>query len=144
MACKVPNPCWLKFLSPAILVVQRSTDYYGPLMINGCMWEHASMIILALCESYSGDYEGNRKPPPKRRRATPPTHCFQMGFYIWVTLSLENSVKTVFKLQWKALESEITGKTLWWNQVNLPISMSSSLILKSTWLSAMDYVCQTW
>ena len=109
------NPCWLKFLSPAILVlVRRSTDYYGPLMINGCMWEHASMIILALCESYSGDYEGNRKPPPKRL-ATPPTHCFQMGFYIWATFLLDKSMETVFKLQWKAFESEITDKTFWQN-----------------------------
>ena len=116
MVCEVPNPCWLEFLSPAILVVRRSTDYYGPLMINGCMCEHASMIILALCESYSGDFEGNRKPPPKCR-ATPPTHCFQMGFFIWATFPLDKSMVTVFKLQWKAFESEITDKTFWQNHV---------------------------
>ena len=60
MACKVirvDSNSWLVLL----VVVQQRCDYYGPLMINDCMWEHASMIILALCESYSGD-EGNRKP----------------------------------------------------------------------------------
>ena len=50
---------------------RRPLDYYGPLMINGCMWEHASMIILALCESHS---EGNRKPVPNTTTKTAMAH----------------------------------------------------------------------
>ena len=59
----VDSNSWLLLVARRVrrTVRRRPLDYYGPLMINGCMWEHASMIILALCESHS---EGNRKPVP--------------------------------------------------------------------------------
>ena len=65
----VDSNSWLLLVARRVrrTVRRRPLDYYGPLMINGCMWEHASMIILALCESHS---EGNRKPVPNTTTKT--------------------------------------------------------------------------